>query len=285
MRKSIIIVALVFATLGCTKKNENTKPTKNASDLVAQIDAIGNSYKSKSSTSVNTLGHKTTTRKAVLMGIADAIGGAMSSGTPAGIWGTLWGGFLASIGVGSVLDVVNSNPVLPSSQTTESSKFIYGYIGDDHNSLLYQAFNNKISISVNNNAFDQATQNLFTGNNFSNIDGGNDDISTLLSNNQGSLATLYSYVLAHANDANFSSEIISQYSSDNSVNSVLTSIINGITNDVKTLADCHSYLIDVQSAVKQSQDLTDPEKDIVYNFISIENSSLYFWDANGYPVY
>jgi hypothetical protein len=277
--KRFAVIALSFIFLfafGC--KKEKTATTSNLESsgqarLIAQIKEIGD----KTSKDRTNYANRINWDKAVKMGIADAIGGAMAPKQPVvGPYLILWSAFFASVGIGSLLSPVMPTPIIQ--PKTNSSNFISGYLGDDHNILLFDAYSNAVSIGTSNGSLNLQTSTFLIAHGFSNITG--QTPASYLPMCTNSMANVYNYTVSVANDPNVLVNLLNYSLYDPTVKPLISVIIDGVTNSVDNPDDCNAYLLSVQAAVQSSSTLSSDQKSELYNFLAIANSSLYFWNAN-----
>ena len=290
MKKLTIALIALMVVMSCNKKKNSVVQTtqnspKNVTSLIAKINSIGNSYKNKSTT--GSAAHKTT-RSSWGSWFADAISGAIAGGpgTPPCISCAITVGSAVSAAFASASVANIPNPLNPGPNTTGSGSFIYGVAGDDHNTILYDLYSNGVTISLDANGnFNQATVNLYSNLSFLNINNGNDNMAAIFQNEAPLTTSMVQYTNNTYSNPNYASDFLSHYSSDLNLNLVIESIISNVQNDIANESDCTSYLLQVQTTIQQSQDLTPAQQQEICVFLAIANSSIYFWDANGYSAF
>lgn len=264
MRKLLLPMLLIgVAFVSCQKPSGNTTYPEN---LTKQISVIGKKYQSS-----HGLAQKIDKAKAVKLAIADGVGAVVVGG---GAWARLWGGFLTTLALEPYLRTrkVGQIYVIP---PDSSNYFTDGNIGDYHNDLMKQALEANLYATVYNDQINDSLQSLLIENNFFSIS----DISDTLENNENNLVGAITYVESYADtmDLNVDGLIGNMPQSDN-VKEAISSIYEQLLEiDPGSIS---SFLLDVERTVINSSSLSTIEKNQLFVFIGVENSSVHFWLAN-----
>lgn len=275
MKKFLLLFVSIALLTSC--ENSETLPVNDENNLVQKINQSAKTFQKKSET-YSTYGNKKPIdrNKAIKLGIADAIGGLISSG--AGPYGTLWGGFLSTLTVEPYLRT--SKKISSENEEIElpvdnNELFIYGHFGKNHNVLMKNAIDNNIKANIINNSLESELRNYMLSNNFYD----EEDISLAFIQNENNLVNIISKANENSVMDNFNHE---NFMNSFRLNAFQKEIVNTINGNLNTIEDSNisAYLLSVQNIISNDNTLTPEDKKSILIYIAILNSSTMLWLNN-----
>jgi len=220
--------------------------------------------------------------------LADAVGGALAGGTASwtGIgavfapYATVWGAFWFSKSVAEVGRVASdfsspNNPSVPSGLE-------YAYIGQTHNNLVFNAYQNGEFPVLVNGHLNPSTSSRLKSYSYSSLPAvSSDSLSSFYDNNIGIMEGYVALANSVANEGTQKEKDIIRTST---LSEDAKAVINAIIDDVagfngSELSALTDYCLQTEGSVNNSQ-LTNSDKAIVKQFLAIAHASYYFWSAN-----
>lgn len=274
MRKLIFALSSVFLFVSCSSEDNNSEtPSPEANSISMDIENIYNQYKDDSSEGE---GKYTTMKldpeKTVVLGVADALGGLFGMG--GGPYGALWGGFGMSYLIADV--VYGGGYSVPSDANIyeNSDGFIKAEIGIAHNKLLFEANQNYKHV----NLLDYANRDVLK--NFLHESFEHENFEENFLNNEAEFYSLLEKGTHSIVDNELSFHKLNSIS-ENRVTSNEMETINQINEKVRFIGkdDVSHFLRDVENYVLNNNSFRENEKERIFVYTGILNSSYHFWDA------
>lgn len=220
--------------------------------------------------------------KAIKLGIADGIGGAMASGL--GAYGILWGGFLATL---SIEPYIRTKTIQPNSYSTFNDRqliflpedrnelFKYGHFGRNHNLLMKEALDNDVKSIIVDNEINKELRKLILSKEFY-----EDNILVSFRQQQANLIK----IINNANKiGNSNPDIdVKEFIQSFNLNSTQLEIIETINKNLEEISESNftDYLLSVQVIIENNEVISLEDKESILIYISILNSSLSLWINN-----
>jgi hypothetical protein len=272
MKKSILMTFAIISLFACKKNDTSNSFPQN--DVLHKVVVVGEKYKQQTSGK-----NKLDTRKAILMGIADGVGGYLGAGT-GNAYGILYSAWFASLGIGSLL-----SPTIPHPETTTntgSDQFDMGQTGDVHNKLLYQIHSNRI-VSLFNEDNTIRTEVMTMMEDAKNVIPGTTpiDITTIKTMQPSFLNAYLDGQMMAAEDGNVIAQTIKNSPTSAEAQNVILEIVSTLSATDLTIDNKFSfYLNEVEETIKSDKSLSESDKTAIEAFLAITNSSIYYWNVN-----